>query len=166
MVREIPNYPTPPLEQIDEEAAIVKARAEKRAQAERARAEYMADVATAATVKAGRVTVAPVNAGTAASGAAHVGTDAFVRPSGPEVPGRSAAPQRPTPTTTAEATSRKPSVSVKQTPTSAKTQAPTSARKEAPRIATTEARRSVKTEDPESAAKECSPRAQAVGDDK
>jgi hypothetical protein len=171
MVREIPNYPTPPLEQIDEEAAIVKARAEKRAQAERARAEYMADV-NAATVKAGRVTVAPVNAGTAASGAAHVGTDAFVRPSpgiahvgtaapgaahvgtdafvrpspgtahvgtaapgcpsGPEVPGRSAAPKKPNPTTPAEATARKPSASVKPAPTSAKTQAPAYARKKAP----------------------------------
>ena len=39
MVREIPNYATPPLEQIDEEAAIVKARAEKGAEVERARAE-------------------------------------------------------------------------------------------------------------------------------
>jgi len=36
MVTEIPNYPTPPLEQIDEAEAIVKARAEKRAEAERA----------------------------------------------------------------------------------------------------------------------------------
>ena len=93
MVTEIPNYPAPPPEQIDEQAAIVKARAEKRAEAERARAEYMADVA--ATVKAGRVSVSPVNAASATVGAAaavtaHVGTDAFVRPSSPEVPGRSA----------------------------------------------------------------------------
>jgi hypothetical protein len=155
MVREIPNYPNSPLEQIDEQAAIVKARAEKRAEAERARAEYMADLAAnAATVKAGRVSVAPMNGGIAAPGEAHVGTDAFVRPSpgtahvgtaapgcpsGPEVPGRSAAPQGPKPTTPAEAASRKPSVSVKQPPMSAKTQAPTAARKETPRNTKTEA---------------------------
>jgi hypothetical protein len=146
MVREIPNYATPPLEQIDEQAAIAKARAEKRAEAERARAEYMADLA--ATVKAGRVSVSPVNGktvnvGTAAPvtvrvGTANVGTAAPGCPGGPEVSGRSAAPQKPTPTTPAEATSRKPSASVKQTPMSAKTQAPTAARKEAPRITKTE----------------------------
>ena len=114
MVREIPNYATPPLEQIDEQAAIVKSRAEKRAEAERARAEYMADLA--ATVKAGRVSVSPVNVKTVnvSTAAAHVGTDAFVRPGGPEVPGRSTAPQKQIPTTPAEATARKPSVSVKQ----------------------------------------------------
>ena len=163
MITEIPNYPAPPLEQIDEQAAIAKSRAEKRAETERARAEYMADVAaTAATVKAGRVTVAPMNAGTAASGAAHLGTDAFVRPSGPEapgrsapatvhvgtaapgcpsgpeLPGRSAAPPKPRPTPAAAAP-RKPSVSVKPAPASAKTQAPTAARKEAPRNTKTEA---------------------------
>jgi hypothetical protein len=154
MVREIPNYPNPPLEQIDEEAAIAKARAEKRADAERARAEYMADVhasRTVATVNAGRVdvgkvNVGPANVGKAAPGTAHVGTDAFVRPGGPEVPGRSAAPQKPTSTTPAEVTPRKPSAGVKEVRTSAKTQAPTSARKEAPRKIETEVRRSEKTE--------------------
>src|SRR5580698_6411134 len=92
MVREIPNYPNPPLEQIDEEAAIAKARAEKRADAERARAEYMADVhasRTVATVTAGRVDVAPANVGpvnvaTTASRTAHVGTAAPGCPGGPE----------------------------------------------------------------------------------
>ncbi len=136
MVTEIPNYPNPPLEQIDEEAAIAKARAEKRAEVERARAEYFAEV-NAATVKAGRVSVAPVK--TAVPTPTHVATDAFVRPGGPEVPGRSAAPQKPEPTTPAEAPSRKPSASVKQAPTSAKTQAPTAAKKEAPRNTKTEA---------------------------
>jgi hypothetical protein len=156
MVREIPNYATPPLEQIDEQAASAKSRAEKRAEAERARAEYMADVAAnAATVKAGRVSVAPVNGKTvnvstatpvtARVGTANVGTAAPGCPGGPEVPGRSAAPQKPMPTTPAAVTARKPSVGVKPTRTSAKTQAPTAARKEAPR--------SVKTEDPASAAK-------------
>jgi hypothetical protein len=158
MVREIPNYANPPLEQIDEEAAIAKARAEKRAQAERARAEYMADVHASrakATVAAGRVSASPANERTAAPTATRVGTGAFVRPSpgttrvgtdapvrpgGPEVPGRSAAPQEPKPTTPAEATSRKPSVGVKPAPMSAKTQAATTARKQAPR--------SVKKEDP------------------
>jgi hypothetical protein len=146
MVREIPDYATPPLEQIDEQAAIAKARAESRAEVERARAEYMADLA--ATVKAGRVSVAPVNVKTvnvgtavpvtARVGTANVGTAAPGCPGGPEVSGRGAAPQKPTPTTPAEATSRKPSESVKQTPMSAKTQAPTTARKEAPRITKTE----------------------------
>ena len=42
MVREIPDYPTPPLEQIDAPAAIIRARAEKSAEAERA--EYMAEL--------------------------------------------------------------------------------------------------------------------------
>ncbi len=37
-----PQLPAPPLEQIDEEAAAAKARAEKRAEAERARAAYLA----------------------------------------------------------------------------------------------------------------------------
>ena len=124
MVREIPTYATPPpLEQIDEQAAIAKARAEKRAEAERARAEYMADLA--ATVKAGRVSVSPVNVktvnvGTAAPVTAHVGTDAFVRPSGPEVPGRRTPLPKPMPTTPAEVTVRKPSVGVKPTRTSAR----------------------------------------------
>ena len=132
MITEIPNYPAPPLEQIDEQAAIAKSRAESRAEVERARAEYMADVA--ATVKAGRVTVSPVNVATV-----NVGTAAPGCPSGPELPGRSAPPQKPTSTTLAEATSRKPSVSVKQPPMNAKTQAPTAARKEAPRSVKTEA---------------------------
>ena len=140
MVREIPNYPTPPLEQIDEEAAIAKARAEKRADAERARAEYMADVAATrakATVQAGRVSISPVNAApvnaasmNAPSVNVNVGTAAPGCPSGPEVSGRSAAP--PTPTKTPEVPARKPSASVKEAPRSAKTQAPTVARKQAP----------------------------------
>ena len=169
MVREIPNYATPPLEQIDQEAAIVKARAEKRAEAERARAEYMADLA--ATVKDGRVSESPVHVKTVnvSTAAAHVGTDAFVRPGGPEVPGRSTAPQKQVPTTPAEATARKPSVSVKQAPISAKTQAPATARKEAPRSVKTEAqttdRRKASTSERTVAPKEprMQPTAQAVG---
>jgi hypothetical protein len=163
MVTEIPNYPNPPLEQIDEEAAIAKARAEKRAETDRARAEYMADV-NAATVKAGRVSVSPANERTAAPTPTRVGTDAFVRPlnastarvgtaapgcpSGPEVPGRSAVPQKPSSTTTPEVPVRKPSAGVKEPPRSAKTQAPTSARKEAPRTPTKKAPNSVKREIP------------------
>jgi hypothetical protein len=145
MVREIPDYATPPLEQIDEQAAIVKARAEKRAEAERA--EYLAEV-NAATVKAGRVSVNPVNVktanvGTAAPvtarvGTANVGTAAPGCPGGPEVPGRSAVQPKPMSTKTPEVPSRKPSASVKEVPRSAKTQAPTVARKEAPRSAKTE----------------------------
>ncbi len=159
MVTEIPNYPNPPLEQIDEEAAIVKARAEKRAEVERTRAEMLAQAhakpavatVTAGRVDVGKVNVGPANVGKAAPGTAHVGTDAFVRPGGPEVPGRSAAPQKPMPTAPAQATSRKPSASVKAARPSAKTQAPTAARKEAPRDLKIEARRSEKTGVPTSA---------------
>ena len=144
MVTEIPNYPNPPLEQIDEVAAIAKARAEKRADAERARAEYMADVAATrakATVQAGRVSVSPVNAAPVSAGTAapkvlggHIscGDGSSTRQSGPAVSGRSAVPPQPMSTTPAEATSRKPSASVKEAPRSAKTQAPTVARKQAP----------------------------------
>ena len=116
MVREIPDYPTPPLEQIDEEAAVAVARATKRAAAERA--AYRA-----------APRVAPANVGTAAPGC----------PGGPELPGRSAPPPKPTPTTPAEVTARKPSASVKEALTSAKTQAPAHARKEAPRSSKIEA---------------------------
>ncbi len=131
MVTEIPDYPTPPLDEIDEQAAAAVARATKCAEAERARAEYMADVA--ATVKAGRVSVSPVNAASM-----HVGTAAPGCLGGPEVSGRSAVPPKPKPSTPAEAASRKPSVSVKEARTSANTQAPTAARKEAPRSSKTE----------------------------
>jgi hypothetical protein len=103
MVTEIPNYPTPPLEQIDEAEAIVKARAEKRAEAERA--QYHASQRQAKPAES-------------------CGDGSSTRPGGPEVPGRSAAPPKPTPTLPAEVTARKPSASVKQPPTSAKTEAP------------------------------------------
>ena len=176
MVTEIPNYPAPPLEQIDEQAAIGKARAEKRAETGRARAEYMADVA--ATVKAGRVTVAPVNAGIAASGAAHVGTDAFVRPSpstarvgtaapgcpsGPEVPGRSApgtahvgtdAFVRPggpeAPGRSAAPQKPMPAAATARKPSVSVKPAPTSAKTQAPTNLRMEARRIAKTEAPAS----------------
>jgi hypothetical protein len=159
MVREIPNYPNPPLEQIDEQAAIVKARAEKRAELERTRAEMLAQAhakpavatVTAGRVDVGKVNVGPANVGKAAPGTAHVGTDAFVRPGGPEVPGRSAAPPKPMSTKTPEVTTRKPSASVKAARPSAKTQAPTAARKEAPRDLKIEVRRSEKAGDPTNA---------------
>ncbi len=124
MVTEIPNYPTPPLEEIDEQAAAAVARATKRAEDERARAACLA-----------APRVAPVNAATKVL----CGDGSSTRPGGPEVPGRSAPPPKPTPTMPAEVTARKPSASVKEALTSAKTQAPAHARKEAPRSAKTEA---------------------------
>jgi hypothetical protein len=162
MVTEIPNYPNPPLEQIDEEAAIAKSRAEKRAEVERVRAEMLAQAhakpavatVTAGRVDVGKVNVGPANVGKADSRTAHVGTAALGCPGGPEVPGRSAAPQKPMPTAPAQATSRKPSASVKAAPISAKTQAPASARKEAPRTAnrkaqTTARKKSATSESPQ-----------------
>jgi hypothetical protein len=95
MVTEIPNYPTPPLEQIDEEEAIVKARAEKRAQAERA--QYHASQRPAKP-------------------AASCGDGSSTRPGGPEVPGRSAAPPKPVQAEAAETTTRKPPLGVKEAP--------------------------------------------------
>jgi hypothetical protein len=142
MVTEIPDYPTPPLDEIDEQAAAAVARATKCAEAERARAAYL---------PAPRV--APVHAPTVNVGIAAPkvlsGDGSSTRPGGPEVPGRSAPPPKPAPTMPAEVTARKPSASVKEALTSAKTQAPANARKEAPRKSKTEAPKE---------AKECSPR--------
>ena len=140
MVREIPDYPTPPLEQIDEEAAVAVARATKRAAAERA--AYLAAPPVApvnvAIVNAGSVNAGSVNAATAAPKVL-CGDGSSTRPGGPELPRRSAPPPKPTPTRPAEVTARKPSASVKQALTSAKTQAPAHARKEAPRSSKIEA---------------------------
>jgi hypothetical protein len=129
MVREIPNYPTPPLEQIDEQAAAEVARATKRAEAERA--------AYLAAPRVAPVNAASVNVGTAAPKVL-CGDGSSTRPGAPEAPGRSAPPPKPTPTMSAEITVRKPSASVKEAPTSAKTQAAAHARKEAPRHAKAE----------------------------
>ena len=148
MVREIPDYPTPPLEQVDEQYAKELRLKEERAESARAREEFLAQHQPTQNKANPATSTAPTNASPASAATpnvspTNVGTAAPGCPGGPEVSGRSAAPQKPTPTTPAEATSRKPSASVKQTPMSAKTQAPTAARKEAPR--------SVKTEDPASA---------------
>ncbi len=111
MVREIPNYPDPPLEQIDEEAAVAFARATKRAAAERA--------AYRAAPRVAPVNAAAVNAGTAAPKVL-CGDGSPTRPGGPEVSGRSAAPPKPAET---EAATRKPPVGVKAIPASTKTAA-------------------------------------------
>ncbi len=144
MVREIPDYPTPPLEQIDEQAAVAVARAAKRVEAERA--------AYLAAPRVAPVNVAIVNAGSAnaATAAPKVlcGDGSSTRPGGPELPGRSAPPPKLAPTRPAEVTARKPSASVKEALTSAKTQAPAHARKEAPRSAREVAPRRSKTEAP------------------
>ena len=139
MVREIPDYPTPPLEQIDEQAAAAVARATKRAEAER--------TAYLAAPRVAPVNAATVNVRTAAPKVL-CGDGSSTRPGGPELPGRGAPPPKPTPTMPAEVTARKPSASVKEAPTSAKTQAPAHARKEAPRRSRQKAPRSAKTEAP------------------
>ncbi len=100
MVTEIPDYPTPPLEQIDEEAAAE-------------RAAYLA------APRVAPVNAAAVNVGTAAPEVL-CGDGSQTRPGGPEVPGRSAAPPKPAET---EAATRKPPVGVKAIPASTKTAA-------------------------------------------
>ena len=113
MVREIPDYPTPPLEQVDEQYAKELRLKEQRAETARAREEMLAQYqasknkanpATAAS--AATPNVSPTNVGTAAPGC----------PGGPEVPGRSAAPPKPVQAKPAEATTRKPPLSVKEAP--------------------------------------------------
>ena len=102
MVKEIPDYPTPPLEQVDEQYAKELRLKEQRAESARAREEMLAQYHSTQN-KAKPAT-------------AHVGTDAPVRPGGPEVPGRSAAPPKPVQAKAAEATTRKPPLSVKEAP--------------------------------------------------
>ena len=119
MVREIPDYPTPPLEQVDEQYAKELRLKEERAESARAREEMLAQyhstqnkakpataTATPAAASASTPNASPTNVGTAAPGC----------PGAPEVPGRSAAPPKPVQAEAAEAATRKPPLSVKEAP--------------------------------------------------
>jgi hypothetical protein len=155
MVREIPDYPTPPIEQVDEQAAAEAARRplhrpthEEVARNRAARlAEYYAGESAP---NAAPANAAPMNAAAPAPAPVqtHVATDAFVRPDscgndscgdgsstrpgGPGVSGRSAVPQTPPATPAAKVPDRKPPLSVKAAPASTKTEVATG-RAEAPK---------------------------------
>lgn len=96
MVKEIPDYSTPPLEQVDEQYAKELRRREEREEIKRVYA------AAAAERQAASAQATPVPS---------CGDGSSTRPGGPEVSGRSALP-------------RKPPVSVKQPPTRANNKPP------------------------------------------
>ena len=130
MVTKIPDYPTPPIEQVDEQAAAEASRRpihrptpEEVARNRAARlAEYYAG-ASQESAPAQSKNVAPANAASTAA-PVHVGTAALGCPAGPVVSGRSVAPTGPATTQPAEATTRKPPRSVKEAPASTSAQAP------------------------------------------
>ena len=130
MVTEVPDYPTPPLEQVDEQYAAELDCQEKRAAAARAPkvdplVEYFGGADKIPPHLRRPTPPATQTTGTAPTNAsvppANVGTAAPGCPGGPEVPGRSAAPPKPA---QAEPATRKPPVSVKESPTGARTEAP------------------------------------------
>ena len=133
MVTEIPNYTTPPLEQVDEQYAAELRRQDERAESARAPkedplVEYFggADKIPAHLKRPTSPPATPAN-GSLGNGSCQdglCGDGSQTRPSGPEVPGRSAAPQKPVQAQAAEAATRKPPVSVKAIPASTKTEAP------------------------------------------
>jgi hypothetical protein len=134
MVREIPDYPTPPLEQVDEQYANELHRQEQRAaraKKEDPLIEYFggADKIPANLRKPSSATAPPASAAGKSSAEGLCGDGSQTRPGGPEVPGRSAVPQKPV---QAEAATRKPPVGVKAVPASPKTQA-AMARAQAPK---------------------------------
>ena len=123
MVREIPDYPTPPLEQVDEQYAKELRLKEQRAESARAREEMLAQYQSTQN-KAKPANASPDNAAPASAAAESCGDGSSTRPGGPEVPGRSAAPPKPVQAKPAETATRKPPLSVKESPTAARTEAP------------------------------------------
>ena len=115
MVREVPNYPTPPLEQVDEQYAKELRLKEQRAETARAREEMLAQYHSIQN-KAKPANASPDNAAPASAAAESCGDGSQTRPGGPEVPGRSAAPPKPVTPSPAEAATRKPPLSVKEAP--------------------------------------------------
>jgi hypothetical protein len=124
MVKEIPDYATPPLEQVDEQYAKELRRREEQEEIQRIYGDQLAASRAASAkatpttpAKAATTTSANLAPATAASPAAlparSCGDGSSTRPGGPEVPGRSAPPQKPAPSKTTEAPTRKPPASVK-----------------------------------------------------
>ena len=137
MVREVPDYPTPPLEQVDEQYAKELRLKEQRAETARAREEMLAQYQATQNKAKPATPTSPTNASPASAATpnvsqTNVGTAAPGCPGGPEVPGRSAAPPKPGQAKAAELTTRKPPLSVKEVPASTKTGAVTS-RAQAPK---------------------------------
>jgi hypothetical protein len=135
MVREVPTYSTPPLEDVDEVAAADATRRAARAKSARETAailaQYHAELAEqsvkAATKNAATATAAPTNGnknvvppaqiqphfGAAVAETPPVGTAAPRYPAAPAVSGPSAAAPKPAPTAPPKVTPRKPAASVK-----------------------------------------------------
>ena len=141
MVREIPNYPTPPLEQVDEQYAAELRRHEAYAAAARVPKEdplieyfggadkipahLRKPTPSSASPATASPTLLPAHLGpnastsnvrTTGAGTTNVGTAAPGCPGGPEVPGRSAPPPKPVQAEAAEAATRKPPLGVKEAP--------------------------------------------------
>lgn len=134
MVREIPDYPTPPLEEVDEQyAEELRRREERKAWDEEIKRVYgnqrpVAAAVPARTTPASQTNATQTNSTQASAAPASAalptrscGDGSSTRPGGPEVPGRSAPPLKPDQTQSAPP--RKPPVSVKAAPASGRTKA-------------------------------------------
>ena len=108
MVKEVPDYPTPPLEEVDEAYAAELRRSEKREEIKRVYGEQLA-ASRAASVKAAPSTSAKAAPATAVSPAS------LPAPVPPPKPDQTKVPEAPP---------RKPPVSVKESPTRGSTKAP------------------------------------------
>jgi hypothetical protein len=115
MIKEVPNYPGPPVPEHESvpapaqwSANMTPAQVAAKIRADRAEAAASAHVGTDAFVRPSGPE-APAHSAVATT--THVGTDAFVRPSGPASPGRSALPSA---TTSADTSRPKPPASVKE----------------------------------------------------
>jgi hypothetical protein len=115
MIKEVPNYPGPPVPEHESvpapaqwSANMTPAQVAAKIRADRAEATASAHVGTDAFVRPSGPE-APAHSAVATT--THVGTDAFVRPSGPASPGRSALPSA---TTSADTSRPKPPASVKE----------------------------------------------------
>ena len=107
MVKEVPTYPNPPIEETAEEVcepAPPALRRPTREEIDRRRAADLAEYFAGSTQPPAFASPTTVHVGTAAPGC----------PSGPAASGRSAAAPKPTATQSAEAITRKPPISVKE----------------------------------------------------
>ena len=136
MVKDIPDYETPPPEQVDEDYAAELRRRRAREQFEREYARLRASAEASRTTAASQASTsqpsaAPASAALQASrpagsrgdgscGDGSCGDGSLTRPGGPEVSGRSAVPK---PEQAQSVSPRKPPVSVKEAPASGGTRA-------------------------------------------
>ena len=138
MVKDIPDYETPPPEQVDEDYAAELRRRRAREQFEReyarlraaAEASRTTSTSQASTTQTSasqapatavpKVSAPPDSRGDGSCGDGSCGDGSLTRPGGPEVSGRSAVPK---PEQAQSAPTRKPPVSVKEAPASGGTRA-------------------------------------------